>query len=577
MKRIIICCDGTWMDSDGSVQVPSNVTRIARSIKPTARLPNGTEIAQLIFYQNGIGTGTNSAYDKYIGGVTGAGMAENIREAYSAICLNYSPGDEIFLLGFSRGAFTARSISSLIREIGLLTARGLQYFIQIFEDWEYQLKDGWKTSYPDKPWPGHKPPVTADEYQRQLLHHELTRPNIPIKAVAVWDTVGSLGIPMIGILPQPPSTDFAFVDTKVEPNIEYAIQALALDEHRRAFTPTVWEKPKGQELPRVLKQTWFPGVHSDVGGAYDDTDLANITLCWMVNQLDSLLEFDEEYLWREIRLAIEHDREQRKKDPKSSSLPHPLPRLRDWGLGKIHDSMTAFYRLGGSRIRTPNEYTNQTAVSQHGQLFYFTRRTLFWWATHLGLFKRPSRPRLEGTNETVHASVRVRMGQQGLGYNDTGLYDSDALRGWTMYGDLTDPDTPIRQEIHGEAGRMKNVEWRKTIKVKNEKGQEEEETLVMPEDPMGNFEKRILSLWPRIANSFDSTLPGNHNRVLHHAHTDPAQHASEQQKGQQEQPHQQGAGAVQSPTKTNNAITITIPVVQNGRHEGPGIGRVDTF
>ncbi|RMZ89606.1 hypothetical protein DV736_g3167, partial [Chaetothyriales sp. CBS 134916] len=503
-------------DSDGTVQVPSNVTRIARSIRPTARLPDGTEIAQVIFYQNGLGTGTNSLYNKYIGGATGGGMAEHIREAYSAICLNYTPGDEIFIMGFSRGAFTARSISSLIQAIGLLTPKGLQYFIQIFEDWEYQLKDGWKTSYPDKPWPGHKPPVTEAEYQRQLLHYELARPNIPIKSVAVWDTVGSLGIPMIGIFPQPQSRDFAFVDTKVEPNIEYAFQALALDEHRRPFTPTVWEKPKGQELPRVLKQTWFPGVHSDVGGAYTDTDLANITLCWMVNQLDGLLEFDEEYLWRQIRVGVERDEEYRKTD----IARHPnrtLPPPRDWGLGKIHNSMTAFYKLSGSRIRTPNEYTNPRTAPQHGQLFYFFQRTLFWWAAHLGLFQPRRRPRLEGTNETVHASVRVRMGHRGLGYDDKGFYDSQALKGWTMYGQFTDPDTPIRQEIQGEAGRMKNVEWRKT--VKNAKG--EEETLVMPEDQMGDFEKRIVSLWPRIAKRLDSTLPGNHKRVLQHAHTDP--------------------------------------------------------
>jgi uncharacterized protein (DUF2235 family) len=259
MKRIIVCCDGTWLDSDGDVQVPSNVTRTARALKPRATLPDGNEVPQLIFYQNGVGTGSSSLYTKYVGGATGEGLAEHIREAYSFICLNYEAGDEIFLLGFSRGAFTARSISSLIRAIGLLTSKGLEHFIQIFEDWRYQLKEGWKTKWPHKPWPGHAPPVMDKEYQRQLIHHELTRPDIPIKCVAVWDTVGSLGIPSLWLLPEAPMTDFAFVDTKVEKNIEYAFQALALDEHRRSFTPTVWEKPTGQAWPKVLKQCWFPG------------------------------------------------------------------------------------------------------------------------------------------------------------------------------------------------------------------------------------------------------------------------------------------------------------------------------
>ena len=240
------------------------------------------------------------------------GLADHIREAYSFICLNYEDGDEIFLLGFSRGAFTARSISSLIRAIGLLTPKGLQDFIQIFEDWQFQLKDGWKTSYPTKPWPGHKPPVLGEDYQRQLVRHELSRPNIPIKCVAVWDTVGGLGIPLIGLLSQPPSKDFAFVDTKVERNIEYAFQALALDEHRRSYAPTIWEKPKGQEWPKLLKQTWFPGVHSDIGGSYPDTDLANLTLCWMVSQLDGLIEFEHDYIWKQVRLSIEWHEEQKK-------------------------------------------------------------------------------------------------------------------------------------------------------------------------------------------------------------------------------------------------------------------------
>ncbi len=300
-KRIIVCTDGTWMDSDGDVQIPSNVTRICRCIKQEGiHRTSGNVISQVVYYQSGVGT-EDSMYSRYVGGATGKGISEHIREAYSFICTNYHPGDEIFLIGFSRGAFTARSVASLIRAIGLLTPTGLEFFYEIFEDWEFQLKKGWATAYPLEPWP-HRPAINTPEYRHKLLELELTRPEIPIKAVAVWDTVGALGIPLIALLPQPPSTDYAFVDTKVESNIEYAFQALALDEHRRSYSPTIWEKPSGQAWPRILKQCWFPGVHSDIGGSYTDADLANLTLAWMISQLDNLIDFGKLPCSLEIRI-----------------------------------------------------------------------------------------------------------------------------------------------------------------------------------------------------------------------------------------------------------------------------------
>lgn len=538
-KRIIVCCDGTWLDADGEYHTPSNVTRIARAIKPIGHDKHGNFIPQVVFYQNGVGTGSNSLYVKYVGGAVGGGLAEHIREAYSFICQNYVDGDEIFIIGFSRGAFTARSISSLIRAIGLLTPKGDEYFYSIFEDWQYQLKEDYKTQYPDHPWPGHKPPVHDAAYQRKMLELELTRPNIPIKAVAVWDTVGGLGIPMIGLLPQPPSTEFSFVDTKVEKNIEYAFQALALDEHRRAYQPTIWEKPEGQELPRILKQCWFPGVHSDIGGSYADTDLANLTLCWMVSQLSPLIDFEYVYIWTQIRLAIEqHETEVllansnhttngngiARKSSTTSSRTNP-PRMptfhtpngafpttiRPWGLGKIHDSMSFFFRLGGSKIRTPGEYTETERAHQHGSLWFMARKISY----RLHLFNIKPMPRLQNTHETFHSSVRIRMGKRGKGYNDKGFYDSEALQGWVMSGDAADPKTPHQLTMPGTAGAMKNVKWHKRVTKRNERGEEEEiETLEIPEDDMGEFEKRILRLWPEISDEFDVITPGGHRREI---------------------------------------------------------------
>lgn len=611
------------MDSDGGVQIPSNVTRIARAIQPYAFDEDGNYIPQLIFYQNGVGTGSKSLYVKYVGGATGDGLADNIREAYMFLCLNYVDGDEIILIGFSRGAFTARSISSLIRQVGLLTAQGMEYLIPIVEDWQYQLKDGWKTKYPAKPWHGHAPPVTAPDYQRKLLELELTRPNIPIKAVAVWDTVGGLGIPMIGLLPQPPSTDFAFVDTKVERNIENAFQALALDEHRRPYAPTIWEKPEGQKWPKILKQTWFPGVHSDIGGSYPDTDLANLTLCWMVSQLDPFIAFEHDYVWKQVRLSIEQH--QRKIDERKNSQPEsphtplnaaPITALRPWGLGKIHNSMSFFFRLAGSKVRTPGEYCETQRADEHGTLWWIVKRSIYHLTLHLG---RPAKqlPRLQHTGETFHSSVRIRMGKKGLGYDDKGFYDSQALRGWEMVGEDANPDTPHQLERPGAAGAMKNVQWRKVLSKKDgKKGTKSQtpkingssnststsvpngniqpapstnandntsnpptttEILQIPEDEMGHFEKKILQLWPDIESDFASVRPGTGHVVsIARAKTEPIRKSTKDSTKRLSKGS--GAATGERPGTGDGSVTGTGSVVGSAgsgerRASGVGIGR----
>jgi uncharacterized protein (DUF2235 family) len=486
-KRIIVCCDGTWMDSDGELQVPSNVTRISRAIRHegTNKL-TGKAIPQIVYYQSGIGSTADSLYGKYISGATGKGISEHIRESYGFICHNYSPGDQIFLIGFSRGAFTARSVASLIHTVGLLTPVGMSYFYQVFQDWEFQLKEGWTTAYPNEPWP-HRPPINAPEYRRKLLELELTRPDIPIKAVAVWDTVGALGIPSFALFPDAPSKDYAFVDSKVDANIEYAFQALALDEHRRSYRPTVWEKPDGQEWPRVLKQVWFPGVHADIGGGYHNADLANLTLAWMISQLDELIDFDYGYVIRLNRLSMERHKQ----------MGRPV---REWGTGKIHNSMTLFFRLGGSKTRTPGGYCE--TERKHGS--------------------GTTRRKLVNTGERIHSSVRIRMGRQGLGYNDKGTYDSEALQRWTMKAtEEVAPPTPI--DIHSPGavlkGRISDVRWVKTIP-----GDKETPELILPEDELGSLERMVLESWPELYGEFDTVMPGSHATSMQRSSTFPSNH-----------------------------------------------------
>lgn len=119
-----------------------------------------------MYYQAGIGS-NGGLWDRLYGGGTGAGISENIREAYAFFVDNYQPGDELFLTGFSRGAFTARSIAGLIASIGLLTRKGMTYFYEIFKDWENQVTPGYVSQFPDKPFPS-RPNVTNPAYSKEL-------------------------------------------------------------------------------------------------------------------------------------------------------------------------------------------------------------------------------------------------------------------------------------------------------------------------------------------------------------------------------------------------------------------------
>ena len=194
----------TMLNLGGVVlQQPTNVTRICRSVKPTIQVQTGREsqeIKQITYYGSGVGTA--NVQDHLEGGLTGegeSGVAEHIREAYEFIATNYSAesNDEIILIGFSRGSFTARSVASFINDVGLLTPLGLTYFYPIFEDWENQqkmLKPSYKPSFPDYPFPGPRPHMYPDPkaYTEKLVQLGYTRPNIRIKAVTVFDTVGRI-------------------------------------------------------------------------------------------------------------------------------------------------------------------------------------------------------------------------------------------------------------------------------------------------------------------------------------------------------------------------------------------------
>jgi len=448
------------------LEQPSNVTRIARCVAKRDR--NG--VPQITFYQSGIGT--NDILDKFVGGATGLGLSEHIREAYQFIAANYDKdaGDEIFLVGFSRGSFTARSIAAFINDVGLITPLGMQYFYPIFEDWENQQMKNYQTHFKDVPFHSPRPNLNDREgktqYVARLQQLGYTTPNVVMKVVACFDTVGSLGIPRIGIFdPNKPahhSIDYAFVDTSVPPMVQHAVHALALDERRDCFTPTLWELPV--PLPgQTLTQVWFQGGHSDVGGSYDDSRAADITLAWMIEQLwQRGLEFDVRLL--EAQYWSEH-----------KTLDSKMP-VRPWSCGAIHDAMTFFYSLSGAANRSPTGYLRYDHATGEP-------------------YANPQRP-LQNTCERVHSSVRIRMGLPGVGIGDKGTYTSRALDGWDVRGTAAAPVDPNSVTLASINQGQQTIVWQNGAKT-------------MAEEPLGPLEFELLKRFmPTLEAPFLTIAPG---------------------------------------------------------------------
>lgn len=295
MKRLVVCCDGTWNEADRSAV--SNVEKIALAVKtdipvplpgPSDSIDAGMQrtpvtVQQEVLYVTGVGTRGYFA-DRVLGGAAGAGLTGNVNEAYRWLCLNYDPGDEIFLFGFSRGAYTARSVGGMVATVGLL-------------DLDRLLPDGFGATLLKAEELYRLPTATSDQKAEQAkqiapFRRDHSCDGVRVRFVGVFDTVGALGIPG-------PSRDrMKFHNVTLGPTVEHARQALAIDERRMTFEPCIWtidtNLPSAQR-PHSVKQVWFEGVHSDVGGGYPNakSGLSQISLAWMVTEAATLgLVFD---------------------------------------------------------------------------------------------------------------------------------------------------------------------------------------------------------------------------------------------------------------------------------------------
>jgi uncharacterized protein (DUF2235 family) len=298
MKRIILLLDGTWNDADYG-PTDTNIVRLReiiarclrqRSVQNEAELitpaassaqlsiskgdysfPGYAVKEHLIYYERGVGTG--GFLDLYLGGAFGAGLSQNIQRAYRFLSQNFEAGDEVFIFGFSRGSYTARSLIGFINAVGLLK-RDFCTPENESRAWYYYRKS-----------PADRVSTTVDGLR--LCSHR----GFQISCLAVFDTVGALGIPISAFWRENRDL-FEFHDVGLGTDHVLHLQALAIDEHRASFEPTLWRKPKFGGNESSAEQVWFPGAHSDVGGGNVDEErdrgepaLDDLTLDWMLKRV----------------------------------------------------------------------------------------------------------------------------------------------------------------------------------------------------------------------------------------------------------------------------------------------------
>ncbi|MCA0906361.1 DUF2235 domain-containing protein [Ruegeria marisrubri] len=329
MRRLIVCCDGTWnspKNKDGDLLAPTNVIKFHAEIAKEDA--DGNE--QIPFYRTGVGT-LGNPLKKLLGGALGYKLEDDIKSAYKFLAETWKPGDEIYLLGFSRGAYTARSVAGLLGSIGLcnLTDPDLSDETKWANAHAALLRFQLKKSN------GRSVLLNQEKRQgKDKITVDLHSPDqVPIRFLGVWDTVGSLGVPddlgltklIIGDL-----RSNRFLDTKLGDGVQTARHALAIDEQRIDFVPTLWT---GHDPGRDIRQVWFAGVHGDVGGSYADHRLGDITLNWMIEEAFA------------CGLAF-----------RNGTQPSP-PSLKCDPRGRIHDSVSGIFKHRVTRPRGLPSFT----------------------------------------------------------------------------------------------------------------------------------------------------------------------------------------------------------------------------
>lgn len=349
MKRLVCSLDGTWNDGDGS-SPQTNVAKLHSAILPRDR----KGVRQLVRYIAGIAT-TENLHFAFLRGAVGVEVGARIKLAYQFLRDVYEPGDEIYLFGFSRGAFEARSLASFVTLFGIAPA-----------DSDFSFEDAWKLYRQSE----HKRDVDTLARLSAACHYP-----VPIRCIGVWDTVGNIGNPFSGASRM--SRRLAYHDMRLHDTIDVALHGLSIDEVRGPFRPTFFTLPEGATLAahQRVEQTWFAGTHADIGGGWPETELSDIALLWMAERVGAL-----------TGLAIDM------RKLKRTTTPDPLGLQHHSATGWVYtfSRLVPYMRLVGQDLR---------AIAKG------RRRWLRAWRTS------KLAPELVSLNETIHKSALARFGQ----------------------------------------------------------------------------------------------------------------------------------------------------------------------
>jgi uncharacterized protein (DUF2235 family) len=296
-RKLVVCCDGTWNTSRTNTNIfrtyhflrerlglPAEVTQKDGVTTCGGRVGDGSEV--LLFYDQGVGT---DWFSRLVGGAAGVGLSDNVRDAYHFLAHNYIPGSEIYIFGFSRGAYTARSLCGFVKAAGLLVRPSMKDVWRAYMDtyataprivakprgWSADRIRGWLVEKA-----GDAVGRLGDDVSRLPRHA-----GVKIRFIGVYDTVGALGVPISGPV-DVNEPIVGFHDTTLGDMVEHAVQALAVDERRGPYMPTLWTQAANAAAlaGQSVLQVWFPGVHSDIGGGYGNKGIGDITWDFMMRQ-----------------------------------------------------------------------------------------------------------------------------------------------------------------------------------------------------------------------------------------------------------------------------------------------------
>lgn len=278
-KKIILCSDGT-----GNKALKGRGTNVFKLYEAIER-----KESQLAFYDDGVGTEGFKPL-RLLGGAFGYGLSRNVRELYAHLVRSYNPGDEIYLFGFSRGAFTVRTLAALILEFGILDRH------QFESDGEMQgciesTYKAYRRKY--KTWTSFIWRAFFSGWDKlfnkyadveAIRKKTLEEGRAHIDFIGVWDTVSAVGIPykVLADLIDRVIYKFKFPGNNLHPNVGRACHAVSIDDKRKTFHPEMWNE-RGDDADRI-EQVWFAGVHANVGGGYPKHGMSLVTLAWMMQK-----------------------------------------------------------------------------------------------------------------------------------------------------------------------------------------------------------------------------------------------------------------------------------------------------